>query len=55
MPSGPGTYGTQKGRPHKKTKPKNQMPDHTYLVDKLRQRRNKTNEAIQFMRGYRGK
>ncbi len=48
MPFGP----FKKKDDKKKTK---QMPDHTGLYHKLRSRTNRTNEAINFMRGYNTK
>ncbi len=45
-------FGPFKKKDNNKTK---QMPDHVGLVQKLRDRRNKTNEAINFMRGYNNK
>jgi len=42
-----------KNTPKKNTSPKNQMPSHVGLFQKLRNRRNKTNEAIRsFRQGY---
>ena len=38
----------------KKAKP-TQMPNHVGLLQKLRDRKKKTNEAINFMRGYNNK
>ena len=40
--------------PNKKAKP-TQMPNHVGLLQKLRNRKKKTNEAINFMRGYNNK
>jgi|TARA_Y100000033_G_scaffold25454_1_gene24050 hypothetical protein len=42
------------GKPKKENKPK-QMPSHVGLFHKLKQRTQKTNQAIEFMRGYKGK
>ena len=47
-------FGPFKKNNDKKKNPR-QMPSHVGLAQKLRNRRNKTNEAIQFMRGYSGK
>ena len=41
-------------KPKKEDKPK-QMPSHVGLFHKLKQRTQKTNQAIEFMRGYKGK
>ncbi len=41
-------------KPKKQPKPK-QMPSHVGLFNKLKQRTQKTNQAIEFMRGYNGK
>jgi hypothetical protein len=42
------------GKPKKENKPK-QIPSHVGLFEKLKQRTQKTNQAIEFMRGYKGK
>ena len=41
-------------KPKKKPQQK-QMPSHVGLFNKLKQRTQKTNQAIEFMRGYNGK
>jgi hypothetical protein len=43
-----------KGKGHKKPQTK-QMPSHAGLFQKLKSRTQKTNQAIEFMRGYKGK
>ena len=40
---------------HDKKKKPTQMPNHVGLLQKLRDRKKKTNEAINFMRGYNNK